>query len=191
MKTNYRNIYLRTKQMLLQPAIAWPEILQEDFSVRDIFRNYLFPITIGISAIVFLLSLIQYSSLQAFGLGIVNLISTLSGAWLTYLIIREYLCSKLNYRPREALNLTVYSYAVFIIFHSIGAALGTAFIGQIFSLFSFIFLRTLYAGIGQLPHLPSRQKTNIFIITSLTIICIPVIITQLLMIVFRISAITV
>ena len=32
MKTNYKNIYLRTKQMLTQPAIAWPEVLQEDFS---------------------------------------------------------------------------------------------------------------------------------------------------------------
>ncbi len=191
MKTNYRNIYLRTKQMLTQPSIAWPEILQEDFSVRDTFRYYLFPIALGISVIVFLLCLLQYSSLQAFGLGMVNLISTLSGAWLTYLIIREYLCSKLNYQNKEALNLTVYSYAVFIIFHSIGAALGTIFIGQIFTLLSFIFLRTLYAGIGQLPHLPTGQKTNILIITSLAIICIPVIITQLLMIVFRISAITV
>ena len=88
MKTNYKNIYLRTKQMLTQPAIAWPEVLQEDFSVRDTFRNYLFPIAIWISVIVFLLSLIQYSSLQAVGVGMVHLISTISGAWLTYLIIR-------------------------------------------------------------------------------------------------------
>lgn len=191
MKTNYKYIYLRTRQMLTQPAIAWPEVLKEDSTARDTFRYYLFPIIISLSAIVFLLRLIHYSPLQAFGLGVINFISAVCGAWFTYLIIREYLCTKLNYPDHKAVNLAIYSYTIFIIFHSIGSALGNIFIGQIFTLLSFIFLRTLYTGTGQLHKLTTSHKTNILIITSLSIVFIPVIVTQLLMIVFRISAINI
>lgn len=191
MKTNYKYIYLRTRQMLTQPAVAWPHVLQESFTLKDTFRNYLFPVAAGISVIVFFLSLIHYTTLQAFGLGLINFISTMCGAWFTYLLAREYLCSKLNYQDSEALNLTVYSYTIYIIFHSIGGAFGNIFIGQVFTLFSFIFLRTLYTGIGQLPKLQANHKTNILVIASLSIIFIPNIVTQILMIVFRISAINV
>lgn len=191
MKIDYKNIFLRTKQMLIRPAAAWSEVLQENLPAGYTFRNYLFPLSVWVAVIVFLLSLIYCKPLKAAGLGAINLISTAGGAWIAYLIIREYLCSKLDCRDYEALNLTVYSYAVFIIFRSIGTALGTAFVGQIFTLLSLVFFRTLYAGIGQLPDLPAGQKTNVIIITSMVIICIPVIITHLLMIVFRISAITV
>lgn len=191
MKTNYKHIYLRTRQMLTQPAIAWPEVLKENSTFRNTFRDYLFPIATFLSVIVFLIRLIHYPPLQALGLGIINFISVIGGAWFTYLITREYLCNKLNYPNHEALNLTIYSYTVFIIFHSIGGALENIFIGQIFTLFSLIFLRTLYTGTGQLPQLQPNHKTNILIITFLSIVFIPVIITQILMITFRISAINV
>jgi len=77
---------------------------------------------------------------------------------------------------------------IFIIFHSIGNALGNIFLGQLFTLLSFTFIRTLYKGLGQIPRLHPGQKTNILVISSLAIICIPVIINQLLMIIFGISA---
>lgn len=191
MKTNYKHIYIRTRQMLTHPEMAWPDVLKEDFTLRDTFRNYLLPIAITVSVFVFLLYNIHYNPLQAFGLGVINFVSTMCGAWFTYLITREYLCGKLNYPNNKALNLTIYSYAIFIIFHNIGSALGNIFIGQVFTLLSFIFIRTLYAGIGQLHGIQANHKTNILIITSLSIICIPIIITQILMIVFRISAINV
>lgn len=191
MKTSYKNIFLRTRQMLTQPAVTWPEVLKEDFTARDIFSTYLFPISVSVATIVFLLCLIHYTFLQALGLGIINFISNICGAWFTYLITREYLCGKLNYQNNEALNLSVYSYTIYIIFHSIGGALGNIFIGQIFILLSFIFLRTLYTGIGQLRNLQANHKTNIVVISSLSTIFIPTILTQILMIVFRISAINV
>ena len=191
MKINYKHIYLRTRQMLTHPALVWPEALKENFTFREVFHSYLFPVTIGLSAIVFLLGLIHYSPLQALGTGIINLISGTSGAWFTYLITREYLCKKLNYRTYEAMNLTVYSYTVYILFHSIGSAIGNTFIGQIFILFSFIFLKTLYTGIGQLHELPANHKNNILVITGLSTVFIPTILTQILMNIFRISEINI
>ncbi len=191
MKTDYKHIYIRTRQMLTQPAVTWPEVLKENSTVRNTFRSYLFPIAIVLSVFIFLLRLIYYTPLQALGFGIVNFIAATSGAWFTYLITREYLCNKLNYPDHAALNLTIYSYTIFIIFHSIGGALENIFIGQIFTLLSLIFLRTLYTGAEQLQQLQANHKTNILIITFLSIVFIPVIITQILMIVFRISVINV
>lgn len=177
--------------MLLHPEILWPEILTEKQSPKTTFYGYLLPIIVLTSTCVLLLSLIHYTLIQAIGLGIIELISSFCGTWFAYLITREYLCGKLNYPDNQALDLTVYSSAIFIIFHGIGTALGNIFIGQLFTLLSFIFIRTLYSGLGSIRKLSNGQKTNILIIALLSIICMPIIITQILMIVFRISAINV
>lgn len=185
---NFKYLYRRTEQLLLIPETVWPEALDENNSGKELYRNYLIPITLVISVPVFLINLIHYHLWQAIGLTIINLTAMLTGSWLSYLITREYLCRKLSFDTNLALNLTVYSGVIFIIFHSIGNALGNVFLGQLFTLLSFIFIRTLYKGLEQIPRLHPSQKTNILVISSLAIICIPVIINQLLMIVFGISA---
>lgn len=190
-RLNYKHIYQRTRQFLIKPEVLWPQVLKEDFSIHLLFQSYLLPIAITTSLFVFLLSLFSYSILSSIGLFIINLISSLCGIWFAYLITKEYLCTKLSYHDHQALNLTVYSGAIFIFFHGIGSALGNIFLGQLFTLLSFIFIRTLYTGLGQLPALQNGQKTNILIITSLSIICIPIIISQILTIVFRIPVINI
>lgn len=187
-KINLKYLYKRTCQLLLHPQEVWPSVLQEDFPAKDIYRNYLIPVAALTSVVVLVVNLLRYSFFQASGMAVINLLSASFGTWFAYLITREYLCGKLNYTNNFALNLTIYSAAIFIIFHGIGSALGNLFLGQVFTLLSFIFIRTLYTGLGLLPHIQASQKTNILIITSLTIICLPVIITQILRIVFGISA---
>lgn len=187
-RINFRQLYRRTQQLVFHPEAEWPGILEEPVSVRKVYRYYLIPVAAVTSAIVLGLGVLHYSFFQAGGLAVIHLLSATTGSWLAYLITREYLCGKLNYADNLALNLTVYSAAIFIIFHGIATALGNIFLGQLFTLMSFIFIRTLYTGLGQVPHLQASQKTNILIITSLTIICLPVIIAQILKIVFGISA---
>ena len=161
---NFKYLYRRTEQLLMVPETVWPEALNETNSGKELYRNYLIPITMVISIMVLLINLINYNFWQATGLTIINLIAMLIGNWFAYLITREYLCRKLSFDTNLALNLTVYS-------------------GVIFT-----FIRTLYKGLGQIPRLHPGQKTNILVISSLAIICIPVIINQLLMIIFGISA---
>ena len=175
---NFKYLYRRTEQLLMVPETVWPEALNETNSGKELYRNYLIPITMVISIMVLLINLINYNFWQATGLTIINLIAMLIGN----------LCRKLSFDTNLALNLTVYSGVIFIIFHSIGNALGNIFLGQLFTLLSFTFIRTLYKGLGQIPRLHPGQKTNILVISSLAIICIPVIINQLLMIIFGISA---
>ena len=174
---NFKYLYRRTEQLLMVPETVWPEALNETNSGKELYRNYLIPITMVISIMVLLINLINYNFWQATGLTIINLIAMLIGNWFAYLITREYLCRKLSFDTNLALNLTVYSGVIFIIF-----------LGQLFTLLSFTFIRTLYKGLGQIPRLHPGQKTNILVISSLAIICIPVIINQLLMIIFGISA---
>lgn len=190
-KINFKGIYRRTLALLLAPNTIWPRVLGETRPPKVLYRNYLIPVAVLTAACVFLSSMLHYSVWQAAGLATANLAATICGTWFAYLITREYLCGKLNYKEHFALNLTVYSSAPFILLHSIGTALGNTFPGQLLTLFSFIFIRTLYAGLEQLPRLQPQQKTNILIITSLAVICLPVIISQLLKIIFGISAFTV
>lgn len=191
MKTDYKNIYRQTRQMLLHPEISWPQTLREHLSCKTIFYRYFLPLNLFISVCVFLIGLPSYTVVQAAGLSMIGLLSSFFGTWFAYLIIREYLCGRLNYPDHQVVQLTVYSSAVFILFHHIGTTLGQVFIGQLFTLLSFIFIRTLYSGLNALPKLTRGQKNNILIIASLSIVCIPIILSQLLMIIFRISAINV
>lgn len=187
-KSDVKDIYRRTKVLLTHPEKMWPSVLQERRPAKELFRAYLLPLAITTSVSVLLCGLIQHSFWVSLGLAAVNLLATTGGSWLAYLISKEYVCGKLGYGEHQALNLTIYSAAVFIVFHSIGSALGNLFVGQLFVLLSFLFVRTLYRGLEFLPGLQAGQRTNILIITSLSIICMPIIINQLLTILFGISA---
>lgn len=189
MKMKYQKIYTRTREMLIRPAGAWQTAISERTDMQKLLYAYFLPLSIFCSLIVLLINLFTGSLLQALGTAVINLASSLVGSWIAYLLIREYLCKKLNGDSHQALSLTAYSAAIFILFHSLGVAFGNLFISQLFILASFIFIRTLYAGINLLDNISSTQKTNLLIISSLSIVCFPIIVTQLLNILFRISAI--
>ena len=185
---NFRYIYERTYRLLTSPEKEWPVIADEYYTLKEVFQNYIIPLSAVASLFVLLFSFFQYTVWQAIGLAIINLLSTITGTWLAFLITKEYLLNKLGDAEGIAQNLIIYSSAVFIVFHSAGIAFGNGFFGQLFTVLSFIFIRTLYIGINQTAGMQANQKTNILIISSLSIICIPVIIKHILMIIFGISA---
>lgn len=187
-KMNFKHIYERTKRMLTKPEAEWKKLTEEFPNLKETFRNYLFPIAALSSLTIFLLGFFHYTAMQTIGYGLINLLSSIAGIWFAYLLTKEYLSNKLRDAGKIALLLTVYPGAIFIVFHSLGIAMGNYFLGQLFTLFSFIFIRTLYIGIKQISDLANNQQTNLLIITALSIICIPVIISQVLMIAFGISA---
>ncbi|MEG1737516.1 MAG: hypothetical protein RR137_04135 [Odoribacter sp.] len=190
-KINFKYIYERTRLLLLKPDIAWSTVLKEDSELKKIYKNYLLPIAATTTLLTFLLSLIDYNLYQSIALGIINFLAVSAGTWLSYRIAKEYLCGKLNIPENQALNITVYCSAIFITFHSIGSVLGNAFFGQLFTLLSFIFIRTLYVGLQQVTALKPGQRTNIFVILCVSIICMPAIITQLLRILLDIPALNI
>lgn len=174
--------------MLVNPETEWDNVADEYPSLKETFRNYLFPVTVLSSLTIFLFGFFHYSVMQTIGYGLINLISSTVGIWLAYLLTKEYLSNKLRDADNTALLLTVYPGAIFIVFHSLGIAMGNYFLGQLFTLLSFIFIRTLYIGIRRISDIPNNQQTNLLVIAALAIICIPVIISQVLMIAFGISA---
>ncbi len=177
--------------MLVTPETEWDNVADEYPSLKETFRNYLFPVTVLSSLTIFLFGFFHYSVMQTIGYGLINLISSTVGIWLAYLLTKEYLSNKLRDADNTALLLTVYPGAIFIVFHSLGIAMGNYFLGQLFTLLSFIFIRTLYIGIRRISDIPNNQQTNLLVIAALAIICIPVIISQVLMIAFGISAVNV
>lgn len=187
-KIDFNFLYERTHRLLMKPDVEWRVIFKECDTIKEVFQNYFIPLSAVASIFVLLLSFFHYTPIQAVGYAFIHFLSITIGTGLAYLLMREYLTSKFSDADTIAQNLTVYSAAVFIVFHSIGDAFGNGFLNQLFILLSFIFVRTLYIGISQTTSVPTNQRTNIFIIGSLAIICIPIILKHLLMIIFRISA---
>lgn len=188
LKIDLKHIYGRTRRMLTKPEAEWDTIAKEHSGLKETFRNYLAPVIALSTLSIFLLGFFHYSVMQTIGYGLINLISSGVGIWLAYLLTKEYLSNKRRHADNLALLLTVYPGAIFIVFHSLGIAMGNYFLGQLFTLLSFIFIRTLYIGIRRISNLPNNRQTNLLIIVALSVICIPVIISQVLMIAFGISA---
>lgn len=187
-KVNLKYIYERTSRLLMKPEKEWNVVADEYYTLKEVFQNYIIPLSVISSLFILLLGFLQYTILQAFGHAIINLLSTTVGIWLSFLITREYLTNKFRDAENIAQNLVVYSSGIFIVFHSVGTAFGNGFFSQLFILFSLIFIRTLYIGINQTAEMQANQKTNILVISALSIICIPVILKHILMIIFGISA---
>lgn len=187
-KINLRYLYERTKELVISPDRTWPVINDEYTGVKEIFQTYLIPLSVIISVIVLLFGFLQYTVWQTICYAGINFISAVGGTWLSFLICREYLNNKVDESENTALSLTVYSSAVFIVFHSLATAFGNGFFGQLMSLCSLLFIRTLYIGINKNNNLQAAYKKNLLIISILSIICIPMIIKKLLMILFHIPA---
>lgn len=188
-KVDFRHIYERTRKALTNPEAEWCVIKEETYSVKEMFQNYLVPLSVIASLVVLIFGFFQHGLYTAISLGVFNLLATTVGTWLSYLVAREYLSGKLYDADKVAADLTVYSAGIFIVFHSLGVAFGNGFFCQLFTLLSFIFIRSLYIEIKQISEPQSGVRTNLLIISSLSIICIPVIINHLLMVIFRISII--
>lgn len=178
--------FKRISQLLLNPSQEWERIREETTEKDTLFRTFFIPFCLIVSGMVLLLGLLRLNFFHAFGYALIDLTSNLLGVYVVFLLIREYLNGKTPDSDNTTLTITVYSSVVFLLFHSLSAVLGSNFLGQLTSLFSLFFLRTLYVGIYTIADLTSSQKTNLFIITSLAIIFIPVIIHKLLMILFHI-----
>ena len=187
-KMNFKYIYERTQRMLTQPESEWDKVAEKYASLKETFRYYLLPVIVLSSLTIFLFGFFHYTVAQTIGYGLINLLSSTAGIWFAYLLTKEYLSNKLRDADNIALLLTVYPGAIFIVFHSLGIAMGNYFLGQLFTLLSFIFIRTLYIGIRRISDLPNNQQTNLLVIVILAVICIPIIISQVLMIAFGISA---
>lgn len=185
-KSDLHKFYERTKRLILEPKREWAGIEGENDTATGLFRTYLIPLAALASVVVLLLGFLHYNVLHTLLYTLINFISATAGTYLAFVITREYLTNKIPEAENTALHLTVYSTAVFILFHSLSVALVNGFLSQLTGLISLIFLRTLHAGISGTPRLEPGQKTNILIIMALSIICIPVIFKRLLMILFHI-----
>lgn len=189
MGLKYRNIYAVTKRLFLYPDLAWPEMIKSTDTFKSFLRNYLFAVAMVSGGVVFLIHLLQNHYLQAIGLAMLSFISCICSSWLAFWLTREYMCRKLCYSEREVLALVGYSHAIFFIFYSIGQAWNGMFIGQIFMLLSFSFFRTLYQGIKQLENYQPQHLSNVLIVFALAIIFMPMIMNQILRIIFGVSVI--
>lgn len=185
----YKELYTTITQLFIRPKTSWHTIIRQPLTFKKfLYRDWL-PLAGLLCIVVFGIQLINYTILQSIGLSIIHFITIVGGFRIVYPITKEYLCRKLNYPEQEVLPLIGYSYVIYSIFHCMGQAWGDLFIGQVFILISLLFIRTLFFGITELSNYQSQHQTNILIVSTVSIIFIPMLIKQLFTIILGIPAI--
>ena len=188
-KSDINSIFARPRKLLLHPETEWQAINRENWEGIELFKNFLVPLSAISSVCTILLRFLSTSPLYAIGIGIILFVSSVVGCYITYRIAREYLINKIPQANRTALHLAVYSSAVFIPFHCLSSGLSEGFISQLMAICSLLCLRTLYVGLNQLTALDAQYRKSALVIIGLLVIVSPIIIQQLLMIIFRIPTI--
>ena len=184
-KLDIKGIFTRPRKLLLHPETEWQVIGREDIEGIELFKNFLVPLSV-LSSICAILST---SPLYAIGTGIILFIASVVGSYIAYRVSREYLSNKVTKANWMALRLAVYSSAVFIPFHCLSSGFSEGFISQLMAICSLLCLRTLYVGLNQLTALDVQYRKSAIVIIGLLVIVSPIIIQQLLMIMFRIPTI--
>ena len=188
-KSDINSIFARPRKLLLHPETEWQAINRENWEGIELFKNFLVPLSTISSVCTILLRFFSTSPLYAIGIGIILFVSSVVGCYITYRIAREYLINKVPQANRTALHLAVYSSAVFIPFHCLSSGLSEGFISQLMAICSLLCLRTLYVGLNRLTALDAQYRKSALVIIGLLVIVSPIIIQQLLMIIFRIPTI--
>ncbi|WP_294142973.1 hypothetical protein [uncultured Sanguibacteroides sp.] len=188
-KVHLKYIAIRLKHLLTSPEVEWNTIRMDETGRIELFRNYIILPSILFSILVFLFRLMSNDVMVSLGWGIINFIACTAGCYVCFRLTREYLSNKTINSGTIALKLSVYSSAVFILFHSLAVGFPQNFIGDVMAILSLLSLRTLYIGLNTISELNTRYKKSAVIIIGLLIICTPIIITRLLTIIFRIPAI--
>ena len=187
-KLDIKGIFTRPRKLLLHPETEWQVIGRENIEGIELFKNFLVPLSVLSSACAILLRLLSTSPLYAIGTGIILFMASVVGSYIAYRVSREYLSNKVAAANRMALRLAVYSSAVFIPFHCLSSGFSEGFISQLMAICSLLCLRTLY-GLNQLTALDVQYRKSAIVIIGLLVIVSPIIIQQLLMIMFRIPTI--
>lgn len=188
-KLDITNLFARTRRILFQPEVEWQAIRQENIEGTDLFRNYLIPLSALASACTFLLQLRITSPFYAVCIGAIIFVASVVGTYITYRVSKEYLMNKVTEANEMALRLAVYSSAIFIPFHCLACGMSEGFISQLMAVCSLLCLRTLYVGLNQSNALDVQYRKSAIVIIGLLVIVAPIIVQQLLMIVFRIPSI--
>lgn len=188
MKRECKEIYARMRELIAAPSAAWMRIFREPADTRLLMRRHLVPWTAFFAVVSIPVGMICHSGWQAVGTALIHFTASVAGTYAAYRLVQEYMRGKMEEWRETALPLTVYSAEVFIAFRSFGVALGNAFVGQLFMLASLFFIHTLYVGVQALEEVPGNQRTNLLVIASLSIICLPTIIHQLLVTIFGMQA---
>ncbi len=188
-KLDIKGIFTRPRKILFQPESEWQVVSRENTEGAELFCNFLVPLALVSAVCTFLLRLASTSVLYALGIGLILFVSSVVGTYIAYRVSKEYLASRIKEANRIALHLTIYSSAVFIPFHCLASGFSEGFLSQLMAICSLLCLRTLYVGLNQLTALDGQYRKSAIVIIGLLVIVSPIIVQQLLMIVFRIPTI--
>ncbi|MDR0983047.1 MAG: hypothetical protein LBM07_07415 [Culturomica sp.] len=166
--------------------MEWQNIFPET-NTENIFKSYVIPFSVATTILTFPINLISHTLLYTLLNSLCELTASIGGTYIAFICVKEYLSGNIKHSQDTERKLIYYSSLIFVVFNILGSATELYFLSQVLTLISIASLRTLYFGIKAIKT--SVNKTNLFIISALTIICLPLIIKRLLMIVLHLPAI--
>ena len=190
------NLINRAKSILLTPKTEWSLIESEQTDVKTLTTNYMLPLALIPAIAGFIgFGLIEQNVLgfhigsAGYGLryAIVNLVSTIGGAFLTAYII-DLLAPSFGSEKNflQSFKLVVYSYTPMMV---AGILLIIPSLSILATLAGLYGLYLLYIGLQPLKKTPEEKKTSYFVVSLIVVILGSFVLSSILSSIFITSGI--
>lgn len=166
MKTNFKEIFNRTKNIIIQPKNEWNVVAAENKPHAEVLLGYLIWLTI-IPVVAALIGWSSYMGL-AVKMAVQQAITIIAGAYLTAWVFNE-LATKYGAVKNfnKAFELVAYCYTAICLSGILVIVPGLRYLSFIVSLYG---LYLLYTGLKPMMSVPEEKVNNYFIVSLLVMI---------------------
>ena len=181
------NLINRVKSILLSPKTEWPVIESEQTDVKTLTLNYLLPLALIPAVAGFIGFGLIGQNVLGFHIGspgyglryaIVNLVSTIGGAFLTAYII-DLLAPSFGSEKNflQSFKLVIYSYTPMMV---AGVLYIIPSLGILVTLAGLYGLYLLYIGLQPMKKTPDDKKTTYFVVSLIVVILGSIVLSAIL-----------
>ncbi|MDD2426058.1 MAG: Yip1 family protein [Bacteroidales bacterium] len=173
MKTNFKEIFNRAKNIIIQPKNEWNVVAAENKPHAEVLLGYLIWLTI-IPVVCALIGWSSYFGL-AVKMAIQQAVTIIAGAYFTALIFNE-LATKYGAVKNfnKAFELVAYCYTAICLSGLLLLIPGLKYLSFIFSLYG---LYLMYIGLKPMMSVPDEKVNNYFIVSLLVMIGVSLILS--------------
>lgn len=179
---DYKGILNRTYRIISTPSSYWQEVVSnEDTKVKEDF-NYFYSLLVFCMACTLIGSYIYATDnriVTAILRSLLSGVAIYGGFWANYYILTEILNKRFNIynKKRQNFRLVIYSMTLSILINALVAVFPGLFFLKIINIYT---LYIVWEGVGIMTRIDETNRTNFVLLLSISIIIIPIVIFQLL-----------
>lgn len=181
--SNYYSFTRRTKELITNSRKEWKIIDNEHNKISKIVKEYILPLSIICSIVVFLGSLFRfnYALWPSVKMSIITIVSIFLSIYTSSAILNEFINSIKDIKKDNIKKVVIYACGVFFVFHTLSVIFyEDGFIKSIFQLSQFICGIPIFTSIDTALNLKREKAWTFTIFITILITGIPNILEQIL-----------